>query len=377
MRTPASTLKIEEKVPLAPFTTLGVGGRARFLARAVNEVHVAEALEFAKVRGCPVFILGGGSNILVSDDGFSGLLLKIEIPGIKSDEIGDRGTVTVGAGVEWDEFVHYCVTRNLSGVECLSGIPGTVGGIAVQNAGAYGQEAGDSISRVSAWHHGTREIVKLNKRDCRFAYRSSVFNTSGESEYIVLSVTFTLHPEGVSATTYPDIQRLFAENSSPYPVSLVREAVLQIRRAKGMVVSDSDPDSKSVGSFFKNPLLSLESFRKLEQSLHSRGLLEASGAVPHFSMPDGNVKVPAAWLIEKAGFFKGYSRGSVGISGKHALAIVNRGGATAGAILDLTRCIHQHVLDLFHIELQPEPVFLGFQETPLSCFHVSTARRRI
>ncbi|HSW39588.1 MAG TPA: UDP-N-acetylmuramate dehydrogenase [Acidobacteriota bacterium] len=365
MHRSASALIINENVPLAGFTTIGVGGAARYLARASREEHVVEAIGFARARGCPFFILGGGSNILVSDDGYQGLVLKIEIPGIEHEESGNRDRVSAGAGVEWDAFVRYCVMHQLAGIEGLSGIPGTAGGIPIQNAGAYGQEAGGAITGVRVWHRASGGIVDLDNSDCRFAYRSSVFTMSPPSEYVVLRVQFDLRADGVSTIYYPDIERLLAGAGFPYSVGSVREAVLKIRRSKGMIVRDGDPDSRSAGSFFKNPLFDPDSFAQLEASVRSQGLLEASEAMPRFIMPEGSVKVPAAWLIEKAGFPRGYSLGRVGISGKHALAIINRGGATAENVIDLSRRIRNRVMELFEVGLEPEPVFVGFQEDPL------------
>jgi UDP-N-acetylmuramate dehydrogenase len=350
--------KYLEEEPLACYTTLGVGGPARFLTIAKSEDEILRALDFARAHGLPVFILGGGSNIVVSDAGYSGMVLKIEIPGIQPLE--DCSRISVGAGVEWDALVHYCVSRNLAGIECLSGIPGTVGAAPIQNIGAYGEEAGDVIFNIRALDRNSNRIVELAGADCRFSYRASIFNTTHQDRYILMQVDFTLRLEGMPRIQYPDLQRRFG-NLAP-SLGEVREAVLQIREAKAMALNRKDPDSKSVGSFFKNPILAPEETALAEKKARGLGFLGASDNLPRFVAADGKDKVPAAWLIEHAGFNKGYVSGRAGISSKHALALINRGGAQAQDILDLKDRIQTRVLELFGIQLQPEPVFVGFEK---------------
>jgi UDP-N-acetylmuramate dehydrogenase len=358
-------LPLQENVPLAPYTTLGIGGPARFLLRATTEAHILDALEFARSHSCPVFVLGGGSNLVISDAGFPGLVIKIEIPGIQPIGEDGSGMFSVAAGVEWDEFVRISVERNLAGIECLSGIPGTVGGTPLQNVGAYGEEVSDVITRVTLLDRDSSRIELLSKSDCRFGYRSSLFNTTHKDCYIVLKVDFALRPDGQPRDQYPDIQRQFAGRIRPPSVADVREAVLQGRRAKAMVVSDADPDSRSAGSFFKNPVLDADSVAALESHARARGILSGSESIPRFPASPGKEKISAAWLIEHAGFRKGYVHKNAGISGKHALALVNRGGATAMDILELMLAIRQQVQDLFGVELRPEPAFIGeFKKFP-------------
>ena len=345
-------ISVLENVPLAPLTTLGVGGPARYFFRARSEPDIAAAFEFARRRDVEVFVMGGGSNILVSDTGFDGLVLQIGIRGIVTAAENDSGAsvlVTAAAGEDWDKLVGYCVDRDLAGIECLSGIPGFVGGTPVQNVGAYGQEVSETIVAVRCYDRSTGRILELQNRDCGFAYRSSIFNSTHRNSYIVLAVTFRLVKGGDPKIVYKDL----AEHLAGEVPSLrgTRAAVLAIRGAKSMVIDPGDPNSKSAGSFFKNPIVSADIFDSIAS---------AYGPVPHFPASDGAVKIPAAWLIEKAGFHKGYVLGNAGISTNHSLAIINRGGASAAEIMTLKDRIAAAVHDRFGIELTPEPVFVGY-----------------
>jgi len=350
-------LVFREHVPLAPYTTLGIGGPARFFAEAGAETHVMEALEFARARSLPSFILGGGSNIVVSDAGFDGLVIRIALLGIRRKR---SGMVTAAAGEEWDQFVRWCVEHDLAGIECLSGIPGSVGGTPVQNVGAYGQEVGEVIHAVRVLDRGRQKVVELSNEQCGFSYRTSVFNTTRPKGFVVLAVSYGLRPGGAPRIVYPDLSRHFAERSDPPGLIEVRDAVLNVRKSKSMVLRPDDPNSKSVGSFFKNPFVSSATALQAEEAARHRGTLKRDEVMPRYPMPDGTVKLSAAWLIEHAGFVKGYSRGCVGLSSRHALALINRGGATAEALLDLMRDIQETVRSRFDVELTPEPVFVGF-----------------
>jgi UDP-N-acetylmuramate dehydrogenase len=344
-------IRIHENVALAPYTTLGVGGPARYFAVIDTPKQIPSAMQFARTHECPVFILGGGSNIVVSDSGYCGLVLKIEIAGIRHlQDCTQSVRLSVGAGVAWDSFVQYCAERNLAGIECLSGIPGTVGGVPIQNVGAYGQEAGETISAVEAWDRQSEKIVQLSKLECGFSYRTSIFNASRIGRYILLEVTFDLRPGGAPCLQYEDLKRQFSDGGPVPALQQVREAVLAIRKSKGMIVREEDSDSKSAGSFFRNPILTPAEFARLGES------------IPHFHTFEGNVKLSAARLIEHAGFTKGYVHRCAGLSGKHSLAIINRGGATAQNIVDLMRLIQNRVQEVFGIMLQPEPIFIGFKK---------------
>ncbi len=379
------SLEILEYIPLAPLTTLGVGGHARFFVSAHSVAEVEQAIAFARNRQLDLFILGGGSNLVISDRGFNGLVLRIAIngieqrqagavisalrhvqtaaPGLKPSELSDvdrtenaSGLVTldVGAGVAWEDFVAICVSKNYGGVECLSGIPGSVGGTPVQNVGAYGQEVSESIVSVLAYDLHERGVRVLQKKDCGFSYRTSVFNSTQHGRYVILRVTYALQPGAPAALRYADLQKLFASTRQP-TLPQVRDAVLKIRASKGMVINPHDPDSRSVGSFFKNPVLSAKQFAQLEQKASARGL-----KVPSYPALSRHSKISAAWLVENSGFHKGYFEGAVGISTKHALAIVNRGGARAEEIIALRDEIQTKVEQAWGVRLDPEPVFVGF-----------------
>ena len=362
MNSAETTLPILENVPLAPYTTLGIGGPARFLLHAKTEGQLLGATEFARQRGCPVFVLGSGSNVLISDAGFSGLVIKVELKGIENRDGEENGNLSVAAGVDWDLFVQHCVDRDLAGIECLSGIPGTVGGAPVQSIGAYGQDIGEVVREIRALDLGTNRLVQLSGGDCRFAYRSSIFNSTHKDRYIILRVDFALRTDRQPRLLYTDLQRKFALSTHPATIREVREAVLDIRRSKSMILNAEDPDAKSAGSFFKNPVLDTGFVSAMEDEARARGLLRPSESIPRFAAGAGKEKLPAAWLIERSGFHKGYRHGNAGISGKHTLALINAAGATAQEILELMHMIQDGVRETFGVALQPEPVFVGFEK---------------
>ncbi|MFZ1136426.1 MAG: UDP-N-acetylmuramate dehydrogenase [Candidatus Korobacteraceae bacterium] len=346
---------LREQVPLAPLTTLGVGGPARYFAEARAENEVREAVEFARSRNLPLFVLGGGSNVLVADAGFKGLVLKVDLHGIERTVVGDDVTFRVAAGEDWDAFVAHTIEEDCAGLECLSGIPGSVGGTPVQNVGAYGQDVSETIREVTALDQQTLEPRAFSSPDCGFAYRASMFNTTARDRYIILSVSFGLRQGGKPSIRYADLQKAFGGGSTQPSLQQVRDAVRDIRRSKAMLIVPGDDDCRSAGSFFKNPIVPQSEFAELETKLSSRGM-----ALPSYPASDGFRKLSAAWLVEHAGFGKGYNRGAAGISRRHALAIVNRGGATAADIVALKDEIQSRVLVEFGVQLQPEPVFLGF-----------------
>ncbi len=349
-------MRIREHVPLAPFTTLGVGGPARYFAEAHTESEVIGAVEFARSHQLPLFVLGGGSNLVIADTGFAGLVLKAAISSCCcSTPPRSNALFTAGAGVNWDTLVSETVEANCAGLECLSGIPGTVGGTPVQNVGAYGQEVSETIREVRVLDLQTLQVRTLTNAECSFTYRSSIFNTAERDRYIILQVSFALHPGGEPTIRYSDLQKFFAERTGQPTLADVRAAVRDIRLGKAMLIVPGDEDARSAGSFFKNPVVSQATFEELSARLAPRGL-----QLPSYSATDGFRKLPAAWLVEHAGFSKGYSKGAAGISRRHALAIINRGGATAADIIALKDEIQAAVLNEFGIELQPEPVMVGF-----------------
>ena len=342
---------IRENVPLAPLTTLGVGGNTRFFAKAETAADVEAAVKYSQSKDIPLFVLGGGSNVLISDEGWSGLVLQIAIPGI---EEAAPGKFSVGAGVDWDSFVEHCVARDYAGIECLSGIPGSVGGTPVQNVGAYGQEVSEAITSVQAFDLRENRVRDLAATECGFSYRTSIFNTSQRGRFIILRVTYALQPDGKPNLQYADLQKYFAGQNNP-SLAEVRAAVRTIRTSKGMLISPGDPDSRSAGSFFKNPVLTQSQHQELVRLATAGGL-----EVPSYPALEQHHKVSAAWLVEHSGFQKGYVRGRAGISSKHALALVNRGGATAEEIVALQEEIQAAVSRTWGIHLDPEPIRVGF-----------------
>lgn len=353
-------MHIEENRPLAPFTTFGIGGPARWFVEAASEPEILDAVEWAQKRGTPLFVLGGGSNLLISDAGFEGLVLRVNLRGVSEVSAGAHRVYRVAAGEPWEPCVQRSLEENCAGLECLAGIPGTAGGTPVQNVGAYGQEVASVIERVRAFDLQALVYVELTAAECGFAYRRSRFNTADRGRFIVTRVDYRLTPGGALALRYPELQRAVeaahAHGSQPTLVE-VADIVRRIRRAKGMLIVEGDPDCRSAGSFFKNPVISEDLFRKI--AAQSRAV---PPRFPAGSGPDSKdlVKVPAAWLIEQAGFHKGYALGAAGISSRHTLALVNRGGASAQEILALARQIAGAVEASFGVRLEPEPVLLGF-----------------
>ncbi len=351
-------MQIEENVPLAPLTTLGVGGNARYLVEVRSEPEAHEALSLASERNLPLFILGGGSNVVIGDRGFAGLALKMSIRGVEEGWENGHRLFWVGAGEPWDPFVVRTVVDGLAGLVLLSGIPGTVGGTPIQNVGAYGAEVARSIRAVRAIDRRDGRVVEIPAAACSFSYRRSIFNTEEKGRYLVLAVCYSLSKEENPELGYPDLLSVFSRKGNRPSLPELREEVLRIRRSKAMVVMADEEDSRSVGSFFKNPVLDPTAFVELRRRAERLGLTP-----PSYPADDGKQKVPAAWLLENAGFPKGLRRGSVGISRRHALAIVNRGGATAAEIVAFMEEIKGAVEATFAIRLKPEPVFVGF-DTP-------------
>ena len=351
-------MPLQENVALAPLTTIKVGGAARYFVEAKGVGEVQEAVAFANSRNLPLFVLGGGSNLVIADTGWPGLVLKIAIPGIeKHSAYSDDGKIIfdVGAGESWDRFVWHAVMAQGGGVECLSGIPGSVGGTPVQNVGAYGQEVADTIESVQVFDLQDLEVRDLCREACGFTYRSSIFNTTERGRFIILRVTFALNPGAKPNISYTDLKRHFEGREYTPSLAETREAVRHIRAIKGMLIVPGDPDCQSAGSFFKNPVLSEEQHAELKSRAGARGLI-----VPSYPALEKSKKVSAAWLVERSGFAKGYELGRVAISIKHALAIINRGGAAAAEVLALKDQIQQRVEEIWGIRLEPEPVLVGF-----------------
>lgn len=339
-------------------TTFQVGGPARYFIDAGTEADVREAVHLAAERRWPLFVLGGGSNLVVADKGWPGLVLKISCRGVKQEPASQSTLFHVGAGESWDDVVATTVKENCAGVECLSGIPGTVGGTPVQNVGAYGQEVAQTITGVRVLEIATGKARDLSNAECGFTYRTSVFNTSQRGKYIVLDVTYQLARNGHPYVKYADLRNFFAKSQTGAPtLQQVRDAVRSIRHSKAMLIVPGDADCRSAGSFFKNPLVSTGEAARVEALTQQR---VPDKKFPIYPGEGGQVKLSAAWLVEQSGFHKGYARGPAGISSKHTLAIVNRGGARAQDIIALKDEIQQKVFDVWGVRLHPEPVFVGF-----------------
>jgi UDP-N-acetylmuramate dehydrogenase len=384
---------VHEQVALADYTTLRLGGPARRLVEAATETEVVAEVQAADGRGEPLLVLGGGSNLVVADEGFPGTVVRIATAGV-SHRIagpgpgpGGRGPVelTVAAGEDWDAVVAGCVGEGLAGVECLSGIPGRAGATPIQNVGAYGQEVAERIISVRVYDRARRAVTDLAGADCGFGYRTSAFKRSLQTlpppvtsratgratgrvtgRFVVLSVQFLLDRDHLSGPVrYGELARaLGVPEGGRAPLAAVRSAVLGLRRGKGMVLDPGDPDTRSVGSFFLNPVLDGGQFAAVERA--ARAVAGPGASVPCYPAGDGQVKVSAAWLIEQAGFRKGYPAagavtGPAGarISSKHTLALVNPGGATTAGLLALAREIREGVRAAFGVELASEPVLVG------------------
>ncbi|WP_344934962.1 UDP-N-acetylmuramate dehydrogenase [Sphaerisporangium flaviroseum] len=364
-------------VRLAPYTTLRVGGAARAFVEARSGEELVELVAQADSAGEPVLVLGGGSNLVVSDEGFDGLVIRVSSRGVDVRDDGDHVVVTAEAGEDWDALVARAVAEGWSGVECLSGIPGLVGSTPIQNVGAYGQDVSQTVAGVRVYDRRAREVLDLDAGQCGFAYRHSSFKAD-LARFVVVSVTYSLEKSDKSGlVAYKELAtKLGVEIGDRVALHEARTAVLELRRGKGMVLDAADPDTCSAGSFFTNPILDGPEAAELER--------RAPG-FPRWDMPGGAVKVPAAWLIEHAGFPKGYRRGPARISTKHTLALTNPGGlhltgfptdpegmgpdradhsstdgaATAADLLALAREVKEGVEAKFGVTLVNEPVLVG------------------
>ncbi|MEV6966851.1 UDP-N-acetylmuramate dehydrogenase [Hamadaea sp. NPDC051192] len=342
--------EVSPDVSLARWTTLGLGGPAQRMIVANSVDEIVQSVRSAADR--PALILAGGSNVVVGDDGFPGVVVLVRSAGwtVTAD---DGGTVdlVVQAGQDWDGFVAYTVAEGLAGVECLSGVPGSTGATPIQNVGAYGQDVSEVITAVTVLDRLADEVVELSAAECEFAYRGSRFKHN--DRWVVLSVAMRLVRSPLSTPIrYAELaRRLGVEPGDHVNLGQVREAVLALRRGKGMVLDPEDPDTRSVGSFFMNPVLSASAYQMF--------MAKADGNAPStWPEADGKVKVSAAWLIENAGFRKGYARGGAAISGKHTLALTNRGGRTED-LLELAREVRDGVHARFGVTLRPEPVLIN------------------
>jgi UDP-N-acetylmuramate dehydrogenase len=349
-----TALAVRERVPLAPFTTLAVGGAARWFAEATDEAAVVAARAWAAARRVPLRVLGGGSNLVVADAGVEALVVRLALRGATTREAGAAVEVTAAAGEPWDAFVRMTVERGWAGLECLSGIPGLVGATPIQNVGAYGQEVSTTVTAVRALDLETGTIEDVPAAACGFAYRDSAFKSGEPGRRVVLAVTYRLRPGGPPTLSYADVERHLASRGIAAPtLGDVRESVLAIRRAKSMVLDDpADPNRRSCGSFFLNPIVAAAD----AEAVAARA---GDAAMPRWPQGDGRVKLSAAWLIERAGFARGERHGRVGLSTRHTLAIVAHDGARAGDVLDFARRLEEAVHARFGLRLTREPALWG------------------
>lgn len=348
----------EHAVALAPYTTLRLGGPADHFYTADTDANLIAAIRDVEGHGDALLVLGGGSNVVIADAGYRGTVVRIATTGV---EIRD-GLVSVAAGVPWDDVVAQTVDEGLCGIECLSGIPGLAGATPIQNVGAYGQDVSETVVMVDVYDRATKSMTVLDNADCAFTYRHSAFKdaaAAGAGRYIVTRVHFQLTDAGGLSTPvrYKDLAgALGLEIGERAPLKAVREAVLEQRRRRGMVLDPTDHDTWSAGSFFTNPVLSPAQFAELEE--HCTRLMK-SVPPPRWPEPDGRIKTSAAWLIEHAGFGRGYGSGPVTLSTKHTLALTNRGGASTADLLRLAAEVRDAVAARFGVRLVPEPILLG------------------
>jgi UDP-N-acetylmuramate dehydrogenase len=356
-----SPLAMLENHPLAPLTTIGLGGSARYFVMCASVEDCRSAIEFARERRLPIHILGGGSNTIFLDEGFPGVVIQVCISGLTVTPIQNGVVLDVGAGEQWDDVVTSAVARGFGGIECLAGIPGTAGASPIQNIGAYGQEVRETITRVDAIELETMEERSFAAGECGFGYRTSRFKEADRGRFLITGVSFRLQPEARPALRYPELAKAVAADGpmselAPGQPALgrVRKTVLRLRRSKGMVVDPADSESRSAGSFFMNPFMSPEKFTDIQKRWAAEGNTDP---IPYYQST-GGVKVPAAWLVEHAGYPRGTNRGKIGVSTKHALALVNRGGTTK-ELLALAAGIQEDVSRLFGIFLSIEPVVVS------------------
>lgn len=340
-------------------TTLELGGPARYLIEVETPAGAREAVRWARSQGLELAVLGGGSNVVVADRGFDGLVLRTAGRGVEMHRESGGVLVTAGAGEAWDGLVALTVGEGLAGIECLAGIPGAVGATPIQNVGAYGQEVASVIAGVRVLDLGSLEERTLSPEACGFGYRTSRFREH-PGRFLVLAVSYRLVPGGTPTVVYDELRRALAAGAASPSLAEVREAVLSLRRAKSMVLDPVDPNRRSAGSFFVNPVVEAGALAELELRARGAGVLGEAESVPWYPAGGGLCKLPAGWLIERAGFGRGLRRGPVGISTKHALALVHHGGGTAAELVALARDIRDGVRRRFGVALQPEPVFLGF-----------------
>ena len=349
-------MKLEKSIQLSKLTTICLGGRAEYFVSAQNIKEIEEAIQFSQEQNLKLIVLGGGSNVIFPDENLKALILKIDLKGVKFINKDNKVVAKVAAGENWDNFVLQAIEKGLSGVESLSGIPGSVGATPMQNVGAYGQEVANTITKVCAINKTTLKQVEFSKKECDFSYRSSRFKTYDKDKYIITKVEFVLDKINQPKIYYPELTRAIEKEnvkdsgSRMEILQKIRQKVLELRKNKSMVIDKNDPNSKSCGSFFTNPIVSNQIFEKIKKDYPQ---------IPSFP-ENKKIKIPAAWLIEQSGFKKGHKHKGVGISTNHSLAIINTGSGKADEVKDLAAKIQKAVKNKFGLILTPEPVIIEF-----------------
>jgi len=352
-------IKIKENILLSEYTTIKLGGRAKYFVECNSEKEVVEGLEYANKNKLKIQLLGDGSNTIFPDEGYDGLIIKIGIKGISlHNKIKDKVILKAGGGETWDDFVNYCVKNNLTGVECLAGIPGNVGATPIQNVGAYGQEVKDTILFVKAISRETHIPTMFSNEDCLFDYRQSRFKDLDKDKYIITEVMFRLFKNGKPEIIYPELKKYIEQKYNSKMISLrqIKESVIELRKNKSMVIDKNDPNSISCGSFFVNPVLTKEELQKTQSYYNSTNQTYNISEIPYYETENG-IKISAAWLIENTGFPRGFKKNGIGISEHHNLALINCGGTTKN-LLQLADEIRTGVYEKFKINLEPEPVIV-------------------
>jgi len=364
-------MNIKENFPLSSLTTFEVGGEARFFAEAKSAEEVKEALSFARARSLPIFVLGGGSNIVIADNGFNGLVLALRIQGIVAEYSGKSAVVTVGAGVGWDEFVIWSIEKKLSGLECMSGVPGTVGGAVVANVGAYGAQCSDTFmhAEVIDTKDESNKVQVVRKEDCGFSYHDSLFGRSG-GRYIIVSATFSLSADPAVTPSYKDNRfdmAGLAEEIGRQPTQQeVRDSVLTMREKKGSLIMKGRKSFKCAGSFFHMPFVSGVKYEEVADIARTLDAEKEKILRPWaWKQPDGSYKLAPGFLLEYTEFQKGYVRGEVGISPLHTLSIINVGSASADDIAKLARDMQDAVVKIFGVSLEREVEYIGDVENKI------------
>jgi UDP-N-acetylmuramate dehydrogenase len=345
----------QTNISLTALTTLRLGGNAAFYCQATSDVELLAAVGWSKSHGVPVFLLGGGSNLVVADSGFDGLVIHMASRGVHPAVSGAVAELTVAAGEPWDAFVALTVQEGWAGVECLGGIPGQVGSTPIQNVGAYGQDVAETIARIRVLDRTTMSIEWIEAPSLAFTYRDSLLRRHLQ-RWVVLDVVFRLHVSGVPSVRYAELKKSLEHLPSP-TLQDVHNKVIELRKRKSMVLDANDPNTQSAGSFFTNPMVDVATAAHVLKV--AQAAFGAAVEVPQWPQADGKIKLAAGWLIEKAGFQRGYRKGSVGISSNHALALVHHGGGRTADLLDLAHEVRRGVRDTFNVQLEAEPILLG------------------